>query len=406
MNRKFTVMAVSVAVALVALQATAEDSITDALKNGEAHLDFRLRYEDVDQDNPANLEGDALTLRSRLNYKTGDFKGVTAFLEMDNVSAADKDSYNSTTNGEVDKAVIADPTGTEVNQAWVNYANWDTDFKYGRQRINLDNQRFIGGVSFRQNEQTYDAFSVSNSSLSDTKIFYTKINNVNRIFGEDSPDGDHKSDTDLLNIKYSGMAVGAITGYAYLIDDKDSARFSTDTYGLRFAGNSKGDNLAFDYALEYAKQDDSANNPVDYSADYILAEGGLTVSGFKLKLGYELLGSDDGEAAFITPLATLHKFQGWTDQFLTTPNEGIEDIYLSAGTTFSGLKLLAVYHRFASDEDNASNDNDLGDEWGISVGKEFANYGLSFKYASYSSGDSSFGKSDTEKLWLTATAKF
>lgn len=406
MSRKFVVMAVSVAAALNVSLATAENSITEALKNGEAHVDFRLRFEDVDQDKPANLDGDALTLRSRLNYKTADFKGITAFFEMDNVSAADKHSYNSTTNGEVGKAVIADPTGTEVNQTWVNYANWDTDFKYGRQRINLDNQRFVGGVGFRQNEQTYDAFSVSNSSLSDTKVFYARINKVKRIFGEDSPNGEHKNDTDLLNIKYSGLAIGAITGYAYLIDNEDSARFSTDTYGLRFAGQSKGDDLVFGYTLEYAKQDDGANNPTRYSADYVLAEGGLTVSGFKLTLGYELLGSDDGEAAFITPLATLHKFQGWTDQFLSTPNEGIEDIYLTAGTTFSGVKLLAVYHRFASDEDNASNDNDLGDEWGISVGKGFGHYGLSLKYASYGAGDSSFGKSDTEKLWLTATAKF
>jgi hypothetical protein len=242
--------------------------------------------------------------------------------------------------------------------------------------------------------------------LSDTKIFYARVSTVQRLFGEDSAEGEHKSDTDLLNIKYSGLAVGAITGYAYLIDNEDAGRFSTDTYGLRVAGQSNGDGLRFDYALEYPKQDDSANNPFHCSADYVLAEVGLTVSGVELMPGYELQGSDEGEAAFFTPLATLHKFQGWTAQFLTTPNEGIDDMYLSAGTTFSGVQLQAVYHRFAFDVDNVSRDDDLGDEWGGSVGKGFSNYGLNLRYASYGSGDRSFGKSDTEKMWLTATEKF
>lgn len=384
----------------------AAENISEAIKAGEVHLDFRARIESVDQDSPADLSGNAFTLRSRLNYQTDEYLGITVFVEVDNVSALDDESYNSTTNGQATEAVIADPEGTELNQAWMQYSNWDTKFIYGRQRINLDNQRFIGGVAFRQNEQTFDGISISNSSFADTEIFYARVTNVNRIFGADSAGGDHKSDTNLLNLKFSGLELGTLSTYLYSIDNDDFARFSTDTYGVRFTGSTENNDTNWGYSLEYASQKDSANNPLDYRTNYLLLEGSATISATTFILGYELLGSDDGNAAFITPLATLHKFQGWTDQFLATPNGGVADVYASVGTTISGVKLTAVYHNFSADEASLAGDDDLGNELGFNLSRSFGSYGLDFKYASYKAGDGFFGKSDTNKAWLTATAKF
>src|SRR5690606_30123568 len=121
------------------------------------------------------------------------------------------------------------------------------------------------------------------------------------------------------------------SAYAYLIDIKDLAAvgLSSDTYGLRWAGQA-GESIR--YTFEYATQSEAGDAPVEYSADYILAEvgGKLPLSGasLELKVGYEVLGSDDGNKAFTTPLATLHAFQGWTDRFLATPDAGIEDTYV------------------------------------------------------------------------------
>jgi Alginate export len=397
---KKTKLSLTIAAVVLAPMVLAEDSLTDALTAGEAHLNFRLMYEDVDQDNPIDRDANALTLRTQLNYKSATYQGFTGFVELDDITALD-DDYNSTTNGRTDKAVIADPEGSEVNQAWVNYQNWDTNFKWGRQRINLDNQRFVGGVAFRQNEQTYDGFSATNTSLTDTTFFIAQINNVNRIFGEDSPGGNHESNSQILNVQYRGLPAGTLTGYAYLLENEDAAMLSSDTIGVRFTG--KYQHLS--YTLEYAMQEDSNNNPNSYDTDYWLAEASLPVSDFNLKAGYELLGSDNG-VGFATPLATTHKFQGWADQFLATPGQGIADLYFSAGTKFAGLKLLAVYHDFTSDVENAADDDDLGSEFNFLVAKPLGKYNLSFKYASYSSGDDSFGKSDTDKLWLIATANF
>ena len=84
------------------------------------------------------------------------------------------------------------------------------------------------------------------------------------------------------------------------------------------------------YRAEYATQSDYADNPADYSTDYYALEGGIAAAGLTAKVGYEVLGSDNnGTASFKTPLATLHKFNGWADKFLVTPAAGLEDLYAS-----------------------------------------------------------------------------
>ncbi|WP_415902315.1 alginate export family protein [Neptuniibacter sp. QD29_5] len=369
--------------------AYAAESIAEAFQNGETSVSFRLRYEDVEDDSAAE-DANALTLKSRLTFKTDEFKSVSALVEVDDVTELDDVEYNDGVNGMGTKTKIVDPEGTEVNQAYLAFTGLsDTTVKVGRQRILLDNQRFVGGVGFRQNEQTYDSLSVKNSSLTDTDVFYAYINDVHGITGSDS-----KHKTHLFNVKYKGLPFGALTGYYYNFEEDKVDGYDIDTYGVRFSGSQDAGNTKLLYTAEYATQDNGSTDP-----DYYLVEGGVAFSGVTTKLGQEVLGSDDG-VAFNTPLATKHKFQGWTDKFLATPADGIEDLYVSVGTKLVGVKLLAVYHDYEAEETGA----DLGSEWGFVAAKKFGkNYGLSLKYADYDAGDTGTDKS---KLWLTATANF
>jgi len=386
---KKSALSMAVAMAAVSAPSMAVETITEALKEGEVKLSFRMRYEEVDVD---GSDVDLTSLKTRLTYKSAAYEGFSGLIEVDDVTHIGDDDSG-----------VADPEGTEVNQAYLSYTFSDTTVKYGRQRILLDNQRFVGGVGFRQNEQTYDGLTVVNKSLPDTTLFAAHIDNVNRIFGEDDARGDHENDTYLFNAKYEGFKAGALTAYAYLIDNEDAAAFSTDTYGIRFAGKT-GD---FGYALEYATQSDADDNPNSYDADYVLAEGSYKIGDVTLKAGYEVLGADDTDGQFITPLATLHKFQGWNDKFLGggTGNitGGIEDMYFSASTKLAGVKLSVVYHSLESDDSGASGMDDLGSELGFVVAKKFGPVGLSLKYSDYSADDYSV---DTDKLWLTASASF
>src|SRR5690606_812447 len=199
--------------------------------------------------------------------------------------------------------------------------------------------------------------SVTNKSLSNTTLFYAYLDNVNRIFGEQNPIGDHRQSSHLLNAQYGGLSAGKLTGYAYMLDNESAATLSSDTFGVRWLG-TVGPQLS--YTLEYAHQSDAADSPLDYSASYTLAELAASLGQVNVKLGHEVLGSDDGEVGFSTPLATLHAFQGWTDRFLETPANGVEDTYLSLETELVGINLALAYHDLSANEGSDRYGQELG----------------------------------------------
>ena len=134
--------------------------IASAITSGDASIDLRYRYEFVDQDSFTE-DANASTLRLRLNYKTGMWRGWSGFVEFDQVMEVLVDDFNSGagTSGpnRSQYPVVADPNGSDLNQLYLQYApNEDWQTRVGRQRILLDDQRFVGGVGWRQNEQTYD----------------------------------------------------------------------------------------------------------------------------------------------------------------------------------------------------------------------------------------------------------
>ena len=400
--------------------AMAADSLDAALKESKTTLSFRPRYENVTQEGIASgvtTHSDAATLKTRLTFSTGRFFDTAMVLEFDDVTSLKDVDYNDGSNGEANP-VIADPEGTEVNQAYLSFTGLDkTDMRWGRQRILLDNQRFVGGVGWRQNEQTYDGFSVTNTSVPNLTLFLAQINNVNRIFGEESRPankalwGDHSQDTQLFNGKYSIAGIGDASVYYYRIDNQYVAALSTKTTGARFAGAHALDAVNLGYELEYAQQSEAADNPKSFDADYTLLSLSATYSGFTFGLAQETLGADkDAGVAFSTPLATLHKFEGWADVFLNTPATGIVDQYATFKYGFPmGFALMAVYHDFSSDEKPANGDDDFGSEVDVQLTKTFANGAtVQLKYADYSGNENGVATpasvtSDVSKFWLTAT---
>jgi hypothetical protein len=372
------------------------------LSDGKLNLSFRYRYELVDQEGFAK-DAHASTLRTRLTYQSPFYSDFGFLVEFDDVRVVGNDLYNSTRNGNTNRPVVADPEGTEVNQALVTYKGFEnTLIRAGRRRIKLDNDRFIGNVGWRQNAQTYDSLSISNLSLPNTTIEYAYIGNVNRIFGpnDGTPPANYDSDSHILNAKYSMWPNLDITAYAYLLDLENAPAASNRTLGIRVVGsNVVNDRISIGYTIEYADQGDYGDNPNDYSADYILLEGVLTTGGVTAKLGYEVLGGGAVQA-FQTPLATLHAFQGWADKFLATPTGGIEDLYVSVAKKYRGTSYSVVYHRF----DPETGGPNYGSEWDLVVKRPFAErYSIGLKYANY---NASSHATDTQKLWVMFGAKF
>jgi len=400
---KFNKLALSAAIALsiAAPLAQAEASPLIAPELGKINFDARLRYEDVD-DSSVKDDADALTARIRLGYLTPDFNGFKGFAEIESTTPLGDRDYNDKRGHGTGHSVIADPDNNELNRAWISYSGFDdTLIKLGRQRIVLDNARFVGNVGWRQNEQTYDALTVVNTSLPETQIILSYVSNIKDILGTHS-----EADAPVFNVKYSGLPFGDVTAYGYFIDVAESGATDRDTLGLRFNGSTKvSDDLSVLYTAEYAQQDIDRAGSTSEDANYYLLEGGVKFAGITAKLSHEVQEGNDGQidASFKTPLGTNHAFNGWADQFLGTPNDGLEDTFLTLSTKVSGIKLMAVYHDFEAEDSSV----DYGDELDLVAVKKFnKNYKVLVKYATYSRGDAASGKSDTDKFWVQAEITF
>jgi hypothetical protein len=376
------------------------ESVTEALTSGKAYGDFNLRYENVSQDNPTE-DASAFTLRTRLGYTTGSLSGFSATVEFEDsriVLGQGDYTVGPTGYNLGGYSVIADPEHTELDQGFIQYKNDAVTVKLGRQVITMDGHRFVGHVGWRQDRQTFDALSVNYKASKDLAVKYAYVTQRNRIFGEAA---DLDSKDHLINLSYK-TSVGKLVGYSYLLEVDNATDNALDTYGISFTGSTKAGDTKIVYAAEYATQT-SESATTEYDVDYLKLEGGAVISGITAKLGVEVLGSDDGAFGFATPLATLHKFNGWSDQFLGTPSQGLVDSYVSVGGKLAGGSVAVVYHSFEADEADQTVD-DLGSELNVSYVKKFAkNYVAGIKYAAYSAGDI---KVDADKIWVWVGAKF
>jgi hypothetical protein len=393
--------------------------VPDALMKGKFNLNVRARYEYVSEPNgvPAiTEESHAPTIRTRFGYTTAPLYGFQGMIEAENISViGNDDNFNAAgSNRTPNKSVVADPETTEINQAWLSYTctNAMTTAKIGRQRIALDNHRYIGDVGWRQNMQTFDAGTIEGKpipGLRDLSFLYGYISEVNRPFGDvdnlPAANRDFESDSHILNVSYSGLPFGRFVGYAYLLDLENPAGFanSCQTYGGYFAGSAPvSDLVSLGYRAEFAYQTDYADNPQDYGAEYVNLELSASIKPVSFGAGYEILGTDSNDGVgpssvgFKTPLSTLHAFNGWADVFLATPAKGLRDAYGFAQVTLPwDVPVRAVYHKFDADSGGA----DLGHEIDLMASKKFGkNWTALVKYAYYDGKDAPAAM-DVQKFW-------
>ncbi len=366
--------------------AHAADSLSSALAQSKPSLSLRLRSEAANQDNAAR-DARANTLRHRLGLASGDWHGLRAYLESEGVVAIGDENYNSGPggNGHSDYSVIADPTGNELNQAYLHWKfNEMLQLRTGRQRIIFDNARFIGNVGWRQNEQTFDAAWLKLDPAADVSLQYAYVSNVNRIFFSNADLDGH-----LLNAQFKLNPALHVSAYGYWLDYLGGE--DSQTLGLRLGGKLPVAELSLSYQAEIAQQSEYADSSFASDADYVAAELGLSAQGVLLAVGIEQLGGD-GVRGFSTPLATGHKFNGWADLFLATPANGLNDLYVKTGYKSGRFAALGFWHGFSADSGN----QDYGSEIDLLLSYQFQpRLKGNLKFASYRSDG--FGV-DTDKL--------
>lgn len=410
------------ALATASSQASADmtSTIEDALKfgnGGAVKFDLNTRYENVNQDaggtpNPKTAEG--VTSRLRIGLLSPVFHGIQGFAEYEGNLAMLED-FNSSRNNNAAYSKILDPEKSELNQLWLSYAGVpDTLIKGGRQRIKLDDDRFIGNVGWRQMETTFDSVLITNKSIKDLNVSAGYIGNVNTYTSTTE-----NVNAPLLNINYKVGDYGNLVGYGYWLDytERENYEKSSQTYGLRVINSEKPKKIYEHYSLlytaEWGHQENYGHGRTPYQAERFNLMGGFTAYNLNFQGAMEQLDGKGVTRTFDTPLGTNHAFQGWADVFAAnTPNNGIRDVFGTVHAKFlenDSLVLSGIYHDFTDDTGRRH----YGDEWDFSALKKFGkHYSLLAKYAfynadsSYTRTDTSFANTDTQKIWLQGNVNF
>jgi hypothetical protein len=372
-------------------------TVGEAFRQGTPGLAFRYRYEYVDQDGIA-ADAHASTLRTALSFRTASLHGFDFLIEAENVVELGDDWYRDAGvsprgNGVAGRPVVADPAGTDINQVALRYRGFDSDARVGRQEINIADQRFVGAVGWRQHHQTFTAFNVSNTSVGRLELQYVFSNNVYRVFGDKLGTANN-----FVHASIDAGRAGTVRAYAFLLDysEQQFANLSTNSFGAELLGSLRvSDALALHYEAEYAHQVDAARNPNDLNAEYAHLMGGLGVAPWAtVRAGWELLGAGENGGSFATPLATLHKFNGWADKFLSTPPDGLRDLYLQLNGAIAGIGWMAVFHDFNADSVDAAYGSEF--DWQLTWVSGWQQT-LGLKGAYYSAD--AFA-TDTLKIWV------
>jgi hypothetical protein len=378
----------------------------------------RSRYASILEDDNA---GKAASLLVRLNLKTEWSEAISSTLEMDSVTSFYNNEHNDGTSINT-KPYFPDPEGSEINQAFLTLNRETLKLNIGRQRINFDDQRFIGGNGFWQNEQTFDAFLARQKIAQSSLLTYVYLSNVNRIYGEQAGKllpptvtaytyqgstyyyppqsaarpvalwGDHKHHSHLARVEWNEWDYTQWVAYFYDIKNLDLPSDSNKTAGVSFSLNYKFSALKYHLRLETAAQERTVNFN-DARLPYYLADSGITLNAYELSGRYEILAAKNN-IPFITPLGSAHDFQGWADQFVNTPASGIKDASLNIVWRSAPFKIEGRYHTFL----NGTNNQTLGRELDISfIVKPIKKHNLTLGFAQFESANTDLKNTDPKK---------
>ncbi len=375
--------------------ARAQD-IGAAIAAGKPILQERIRYENVDQGN-FGRDAEALTLRSRFGWETGAWNHLTGLIEGEATSHLGAEHFNDGLNHQTLYPGIGDPETLELHRLQLTWAPSKAfTAVIGRQKINIDDQRFIASSTWRQDEQAFDAIRLD-STVGRFSGTYFYINRYDRNVAHAA---DYRSNSHGLTVTYAAAPALKVEGFIYAVDLKESPTGSTLTEGVRITGQQALPAFKLAYAASYASQRNYAANPASYDLPYWMGEVSASRGPYLVKANYDSLGSD-GRHGVSTPLGSVHLYQGWADAFTTTPARGINDFNLSATYSpsfrwgsLSAPQFFLRHHDFSY----ASGTGGLGTEWDA-----YAQIGLTkqltglIKYADYHGTAAVPGR---RKLWL------
>ena len=384
--------------------------------NDRYSADVRVRYGNIND----NINKDANTVTGRLlmTLRTPQVRNFRAVFAVEHVNDFGIDTYNDGgTNGRTEYATEADPSGTELEEAFLEYKGQSALVRYGRQYINHGAlpQRYLGTVGWRQNNQSYDALTVDAKFGDKFRLEGAFVEKAYRVLGRDHPSRAAREwDLDGIAIRatYSEPTFGNITGYLYNLDFEDNVLLSSRTIGIAGDGPCFNDPSKFGWAGQ-CNFDIAVQSPLYDELRYddvvhIYSSIGVDFSNFRKEnttgsvafSGRILQG--DGRNSFKTPLATLHGYAGAADKFLVnTPRDGLGDYELKIKERLLNWDVTVALHQFIATHGSIKT---YGRELDIAATRTFGKYKWILKFANYQANEdwkpTPYGI-DATKFWAT-----
>ncbi len=402
----FTCITASIPLAALELQ----------FENHELAFAARPRVAFINGEKGDESDGKAASLLLRLRAESQWASNLSSLLELDYVALGWESEFSNGVhfNG---KPIIPDAEGFDLNQALLSYSLTNNiELSIGREAVNLGSQRFVGTNSFWQNEQTLDMAAVQLGFGAASHISYRYVDNANRIQGEDAganlrlsdsnitqngglrpPQflGDHDHQTHLLFADVKEWDYSRVQAYFYKMHIKDARPLSNKTLGARYEYKGRLGNLRPIVNAEFSLQE--RPKVADHSSiRYVNLEAGFGYRSNQLTVSYELL-DENSQISFVTPLASLHDFNGWVDKFLLTPAGGLQDYSVQYIWRKNPWQIDARYHSFEAADGSGS----YGDEFDVDISFNITRETqILLRYGNFKSSSESYSDEERVFIWL------
>lgn len=383
-------------------------SFVESLQEGKVSLDLRLRALLQEQvgfiDHPY-----AIAARPRLGYETPEIDGWRFAIEGEDIQTlAHHDTRRNDIvqflvfpSAPIQRYSVAERGRSAFTQLQLAKKISDTTVVVGRQRLLLDNGRFVGDNPWELNLQTLDAATIRSRNVKHITLTYSYI------WQRNNSSSGTKLKTHLVNASYDRWKPATIVAYAYLLEYPNFREHYDTIGGHCFGSQALSASLHLTYRFEYASQRQYHRSPFLMPAPtdkyrYRMAELGLSGGVGAITLGCEEMSRGRG-SSFITPLANHHDFGGWAGEGYLYSWAGKRDIYLKSTASLRGWgNLQATLHYFEIPDrrvkitglDNRHLGTELDCQFSRTLGKHVI---AAAKVADFNGYNDIF---DVRKLWL------
>ena len=325
--------------------------------------------------NPLKFSGQ---VRQRFEMVDKDFTNTTSFNNQNYLRTRfavsyDNDDYSTFVQLQ-DSRIFGTETNTlkdgtadalDVHQAYFKLKNLfgvPLTAKVGRFEAAYGPQRLMGAVGWHNIGRSFDGviFNLTND-FANVDFFNFKQVEASTV-----------NDNDDFNVRGAYAHLSLMDGHktqAFAIQDGDR---------MTFGGYGKGVFAGVSYELEFAMQNGTESDDVNYGGMMYGLNAGYKIAGMTLSAGVDFVSGDDTTTtdvneSFNTLYATNHKYYGYMDYFLNLPVHtgglGLSDIHVKmSGLKVAGHVVNVAYHMFNADQSEDS----FGNELDITLVKKYA----------------------------------